>query len=711
VAQTIQTRDGQLALLPDNTSRIISALAARDLLVSAWGAVLDAPPTMQDDSANTAGNGHFDFGSRWTDKKHKRFYWCFDGTPNAAVWWELVFVQNAPAATVVDAVAPLHSSFDGSHTYTLTTDAPMPPASLLTGLVAYWTLNETIGTRADQTATYPLLDTGTNPTLAVPAVIGEGANLNASLVNILQAAATIPVGVGQGFTVAGWLKLNGSAGNTFFQDGDVNYTGNGGFHLNDQGAAGYVFAEAQAPDNSFSTCGIGGLAGSFVFVRAWYDPADQKVKIKVNETGLQVGAALTAPLSISSAGLHVSLTHSGFLGTFVGNQIGVWNRVLTDDEGVFLYNSGNGRTYPFDSATPNVPANYVDAGPVTGAPGPLIPRLLDDRDMPNPLVRGVAFVGNADWVYFSNVPILAGTTVGPNLLTAGDVILLVQQASKSTNGPWVIAVGTWSRPAWFPDGVTFASPRTIWASAWLTSTSPFNTVWTVQVLGGTAHDSFLVGTDDLTCLWHRTNTPVTAPAFMSTTDGNILDDTPFAIAFDLQPANYVLAGPATGSPAAPDFRPLVAADLPAFYSSWAGLGFVPAADLGAGYPYSALAGSPGPVCGGIKIPVLTTSSTWTPFFTATGAFGLTGQVAVRCDPASTTQLGLRIDWVAWDGTTGFTQLFVPGVVPFVNAMRIDELYLPGGNDGGPVVSITCSYSALVPPNTALGFATAVVWEC
>jgi hypothetical protein len=348
------------------------------------------------------------------------------------------FTVNVSTYPLSDVTGTLPAGQVGSgYPYALLSGAPAPtpPNSLLDGLVAYWTCSETIGTRADQQATYPLLDVGTNPTLSAPGLNGLAASLDKTQVNILQAASLIPLSVGEAFTYAGWLFLDGSAANTFFANGDVSYTGKGGVQINDQGAAGYVFFQVQASDDSFSTAYIGGLAGSWIFVRGWYDPADQKVRLKVNETGLQVGTALTAPLAFLAGGAPVCFTKSGALGTFLAQQIGVWNRVLTDDEGVFLFNGGAGRPYPF-TPNPTYDPHQFLAGPTSGSPAPPVPRLIVASDLPNP---------ESNWILFPDTGTSPPTPVGNELLLVNNAgqLQILDSALAVYNLPTALNVPQW----------------------------------------------------------------------------------------------------------------------------------------------------------------------------------------------------------------------------------------------------------------------------
>ena len=63
---------------------------------------------------------------------------------------------------------------------------------------------------------------------------------------------------------------------------------------------------------------------------------------------------------------------------------------------------------------------------------------------------GIGGFHDVQWVVAANVASLSGVApVTDGTAVAGDIALLIAQTTQSQNGPWVVAVGSWSRPSWW----------------------------------------------------------------------------------------------------------------------------------------------------------------------------------------------------------------------------------------------------------------------
>lgn len=69
-------------------------------------------PTVNDDSANTSGNGVFSVGSVWIDTTNDKAYDCVDATPTAAVWNLRVSTTSGITAVVDDTTPQLGGDLD-----------------------------------------------------------------------------------------------------------------------------------------------------------------------------------------------------------------------------------------------------------------------------------------------------------------------------------------------------------------------------------------------------------------------------------------------------------------------------------------------------------------------------------------------------------------------------------------------------------------------
>ena len=225
-----------------------------------------------------------------------------------------------------------------------------PPSPLLTGLVAYWPLNETSGTRADSLGISPM--TSVNNVGYNAGKIGNAAQFINGNSQYLSATDTPNISMGTGvlMTLVFWFYLDSfPAGGSFY--GLVckrASAGNREYQTYIEGNT-HTFRAGVSPDgNGFSNIAE---VPTVLTLNTWY-------MAYMEYSGFTVGASLNA-----GAGYSVSYSGDIFDGTSpltlgymqeVGvymdgriEEVGIWKRRLTPPELSQLYNSGNGRTYPF----------------------------------------------------------------------------------------------------------------------------------------------------------------------------------------------------------------------------------------------------------------------------------------------------------------------------------------------------------------------------
>ena len=245
--------------------------------------------------------------------------------------------------------------------------------SLLTNLSAYWKLDETSGTRYDETANNN--DLTDNNTVGYEAGrVNTAADFNAGNSESLSIADNSHISLnGTSFSICFWAKVhrNGQqplicksarpysivaeSANEFSiwqyrsrgQNKNWVITGSGnGFHSghfldigNSQGDDRYGFG-CFVHDNS---------AGTGIWYSGPVVDEDPTELFRFPDTPV-TGSGMF-PISATSNALRfgTSIATSHFLDGAI-DEVGIWKRVLTETEVRLLYNYGNGTTYPFDDA-------------------------------------------------------------------------------------------------------------------------------------------------------------------------------------------------------------------------------------------------------------------------------------------------------------------------------------------------------------------------
>ena len=214
-------------------------------------------------------------------------------------------------------------------------------SSLLTGLLAYWKLDEASGTRADATANGNNL-TANNSVGQGTGKLGNAASCTAASTQYLSVAPGSPLTPKNASrSITGWVKPNGvgatrgvwSTGNAPLDGGTVWFV---------RQTAGNVFSVFHGGAYHDGTTPIS--AGTWYHVAYTFNAVNNGWSLYVNGAVEISGTNADAQTAFSSVYLGVS-----FSGYFDGllDETGVWNVPLTATQVSNLYASGTPPAYPF----------------------------------------------------------------------------------------------------------------------------------------------------------------------------------------------------------------------------------------------------------------------------------------------------------------------------------------------------------------------------
>lgn len=227
--------------------------------------------------------------------------------------------------------------------------------ALTTNLVAYWSLEEASGSRADATGRgNTLLETGTPGNAA--GIVSNAAVLDTS--NYLSLATNADVSPGDtDFTWALWMRSRISISNMDvlgkWAGGQLEYD----FYLSAGAVLSFLVSTTGSDFPGIAASSFGALAPTtWYWVCAWHDSVGNTLNVCINN-GTVDSVAHSAGVFQGTAAL--LLAKSNFVTAFDGrlDEVGLWHRVLTSGERAQLYNAGAGLAYsafPTDST----PAHY-----------------------------------------------------------------------------------------------------------------------------------------------------------------------------------------------------------------------------------------------------------------------------------------------------------------------------------------------------------------
>lgn len=233
--------------------------------------------------------------------------------------------------------------------------------SLIDGLIHYWTLDEASGTRADSVGGAHL--TPVNSPTVVAGKIGNAVDLEEDSTQYFESSEIIDWS--GDFTFACWVKAEELPAVTFYNtlvhDGGV-YDGCGVEIKNSfNGDLAFIFFRGNPPppyDYCITHASEMATVGNWDLFIATHDATAKKIEAssfgddgvlrKFSNTYAWTNAASHAQnfrLGVKRDGTQ---SWDGLI-----DEVGIWNRVLSDDELTSLYNNRDGLAYPFGAEVEN----------------------------------------------------------------------------------------------------------------------------------------------------------------------------------------------------------------------------------------------------------------------------------------------------------------------------------------------------------------------
>ncbi len=232
--------------------------------------------------------------------------------------------------------------------------------SLNSGLVSFWKLNETGGTRFDSYGANHLTSnnqvsykTGRQDFGAYFISGGTGQYLSVSSDYSLQ------FGSNDNFTIAGWINLKNPNPNntnvTMVGWKSLNLANNQEYSLGYRDGSGFAFAMGNGSSYNvvLSNNIYGTSTGIWCLVVGQHDTTNKRQWIRINgnediQSGSSVGYGYLNTGTFIIGSDWSNNQHTGII-----DEVGIWNRLLTTGEIDRLYNSRQGTTGPFSGSTLN----------------------------------------------------------------------------------------------------------------------------------------------------------------------------------------------------------------------------------------------------------------------------------------------------------------------------------------------------------------------
>lgn len=228
--------------------------------------------------------------------------------------------------------------------------------SITNGLKAYWSFDETSGNAIDKLGVHTLTQTG--GTIATATGKKGGARDFEAADNewFTEASSSDLGNVDEDMTIACWVNLESNVADQQIVSKGTDGS-NDGLYIFDyqQSSARFRFrlwgATAYGSGTTLPANNFGSPAtATWYFVLMWHDSINDQIGIQVNNGTPDTAAHTAGGHSETGAffigGGYPFTTPNSFPFDGMLDECGFWKRVLTADEKTWLYNSGNGRSYP-----------------------------------------------------------------------------------------------------------------------------------------------------------------------------------------------------------------------------------------------------------------------------------------------------------------------------------------------------------------------------
>jgi hypothetical protein len=222
-------------------------------------------------------------------------------------------------------------------------------STLTDGLVSWWNLDETSGTRVDSHGSNDLADINTVGN-ATGKISNAASYVSANNEYLVKAAPTGVNGGDRDFTLAGWIWYDALVTKTAIKLGALN-SGAGNLtdwmlYLTSNKLTFYGIATSSF--QGITATSFGALStGTWYHFALWQDAGAPSLNIQMNNGTIDDNTSYTTLTHQTGA---VSLQLGGGYGaSYIDgrlDEVGFWDRVLTPDERAELYNSGDGIGYP-----------------------------------------------------------------------------------------------------------------------------------------------------------------------------------------------------------------------------------------------------------------------------------------------------------------------------------------------------------------------------